>query len=135
MHSTTTAMQPLNRHRSVSREESEFLSLLHPFRLINKPMILSGLLLLAFVAHAVSPPLAFALPAFPGAEGFGADTPGGRGGKVYEVTNLKNAGPRSFRAAVEASGPRIVVFRVGGIIDVEHPFIQISNPYITIVGQ
>lgn len=98
-------------------------------------MILSGLLLLAFVAHAVSPPLAFALPAFPGAEGFGADTPGGRGGKVYEVTNLKNAGPRSFRAAVEASGPRIVVFRVGGIIDVEHPFIQISNPYITIVGQ
>src|SRR5690348_12816682 len=55
-----------------------------------------------------------ATPAFPGAEGFGADTPGGRGGAVIAVTNLDDSGPGSFRAACEAEGPRIVVFRAGG---------------------
>src|SRR5687768_13088332 len=57
-----------------------------------------------------------ALPAFPGAEGFGTTTVGGRGGRVLEVTNLDDSGAGSLRAAVEASGPRIVVFRTGGTI-------------------
>ncbi len=52
------------------------------------------------------------VPSFPGAEGAGAMTPGGRGGRVLLVTNLKDRGPGSLRAAVEAEGPRIVVFRI-----------------------
>jgi pectate lyase len=74
------------------------------------------------------------IPAFPGAEGFGATTPGGRGGKVIAVTNLSDDGPGSFRAACEAEGPRIVVFRVSGLITLTRKLI-IKNPYITIAGQ
>ncbi len=74
------------------------------------------------------------LPAFPGAEGAGAFTPGGRGGKVFAVTNLNDSGPGSFREAVEAEGRRIVIFRVSGIITLERP-LAITNPFITIAGQ
>jgi pectate lyase len=74
------------------------------------------------------------LPAFPGAEGFGMFSQGGRGGKVYVVTHLKGRGPGSLREAVEAKGPRIVVFSVGGTIDLGGP-LTISHPYCTIAGQ
>ena len=74
------------------------------------------------------------LPAFPGAEGFGMFSRGGRGGKVYVVTNLNGRGPGSLREAVAADGPRIVVFAVGGTIDLGGP-LPIRNPYCTIAGQ
>jgi pectate lyase len=74
------------------------------------------------------------IPAFPGAEGFGAVTVGGRGGRVIEVTNLNDAGPDSLRAAVEAEGPRIVVFRLAGTIGLESSLV-VTHPYITIAGQ
>ena len=74
------------------------------------------------------------IAAFPGAEGAGAVTPGGRGGKVIAVTTLNDSGPGSLRAAVEAEGPRIVVFRVSGIIALEKP-LTIANAFITIAGQ
>ena len=74
------------------------------------------------------------LPAFPGAEGFGANTIGGRGGTIYVVSTTAATGPGSFRAACEASGARIVVFEIGGTITLTDS-ILINNPYITIAGQ
>lgn len=73
-------------------------------------------------------------PAFPGVEGFGHYTVGGRGGKVLEVTNLNDAGPGSFRAAVRAKGPRTVVFRVSGTIALESER-KIREPFLTIAAQ
>ena len=72
--------------------------------------------------------------AFPGAEGYGKYTVGGRGGRVLTVTNLDDSGPGSFRDAVEQKGPRIVVFAVDGTIELKSP-LRINNDSITIAGQ
>jgi pectate lyase len=74
-------------------------------------------------------------PSFPGAVGWAAQTPGGRGGKIIRVTNLNANGPGSFRAAAEEKGPRIVVFEVGGVIDLGRTELKIREPYLTIAGQ
>jgi hypothetical protein len=74
------------------------------------------------------------IPAFPGAEGGGAFTPGGRGGRVIVVTSLADDGPGTLRFACEQGGARIVVFNVSGIIRIKSP-ISIRAPYITIAGQ
>ncbi|MET0392624.1 MAG: polysaccharide lyase [Chitinophagaceae bacterium] len=74
------------------------------------------------------------IPAFPGAEGGGKYSFGGRGGKVLVVTNLDDDGYGSFRWACEQGGARIIVFNVAGIIRIKTPVI-IRAPYITIAGQ
>src|ERR1017187_1176536 len=61
------------------------------------------------------------VPAFPGAEGGGKFSFGGRGGKVFVVTNLADSGPGTLREACESAGPRIVIFNVAGIILLEKP--------------
>ncbi len=73
--------------------------------------------------------------AFPGAVGWAAGTPGGRGGAILRVTNLDASGPGSFRAALETRGPRIVVFEVAGVIDLGLTTLDITEPYLTIAGQ
>lgn len=79
---------------------------------------------------------AMALPAFPGAEGMGAATVGGRGGAVYIVDTLSDnpADGMTFREAVQAAGPRIVVFATSGHIRLTSPLL-ITTPYLTIAGQ
>lgn len=74
------------------------------------------------------------IPAFPGAWGGGMYSFGGRGGKVYVVTSLEDAGPGTFREACNAIGPRIIVFNVAGVIHLKNR-IRIRAPYITIAGQ
>ncbi|TWT86920.1 hypothetical protein Mal64_37500 [Pseudobythopirellula maris] len=87
---------------------------------------------------AMAPPMPFdipyGLPAFPGAWGGGMYATGGRGGKVIAVTTLDDSGPGSLRAAIDAEGARIVVFRVAGKIELESN-LDIDHPNITIAGQ
>ena len=74
--------------------------------------------------------------AFPTAEGYGRFAQGGRGGRVIAVTNLADGGPGSLRAAVEAEGPRTVVFNVSGLITLESKLvIRRTNSNLTIAGQ
>lgn len=100
---------------------------------------LLAILLLSFPVYSLG------ADAFPGAEGFGSDTRGAY--ELYETTadpddlptvyivdSLSNSGTGTLREAAEASGPRIVVFEVGGIIDLDENII-ITDPYVTIAGQ
>ena len=75
------------------------------------------------------------LPAFPGAQGWAAHTPGGRGGQLLRVTSLDPSGPGSLLEAIETPGPRIIVFEVGGVIDLQRRLIDVAKPFVTIAGQ
>lgn len=100
----------------------------------KKPWLAALLLALAMPASpawtADAAPLAF-----PGAVGPAAHTIGGRGGQILRVTTLAPDGPGSLKAAIETPGPRIIVFEVGGVIDMGRTTISVTHPYLTIAGQ
>ena len=95
-------------------------------------LVLAALLAATNLVQAAEP----ATPlAFPGAQGWAAHTPGGRGGKIIRVTTLAAEGPGSLREALDTKGPRIVVFEVGGVIDLGAKSLKIREPFLTIAGQ
>ena len=90
----------------------------------------------ALVALFLQARPAHALPAFPGAQGFGTETTGGRGGVVLVVTTLNGSGPGSFRAAMLSTQPRIIVFRVSGVIDLGGDIaLTEAHSRVTVLGQ
>ncbi len=99
---------------------------------------LFSVLVLAGVGSVIAEEVA-KLPAFPGAEGFGAKSIGGRGGRVIKVTTLEPTGPGSIEQALSAKGPRIIVFEVSGVIKAprrgKYFSINIREPNVTIAGQ
>lgn len=98
------------------------------FRVVLAALLL-GLGAAASAADAARP------LAFPGAQGWAAHATGGRGGKIVRVTTLDPEGPGSLTEAVNTKGPRIVVFEVGGIIDLGVKTLRITEPDLTIAGQ
>ena len=98
---------------------------------------LFGICAMAVLAAAAPVGAADKLPAFPGAEGFGTDSVGGRGGKVLKVTNLKSDGPGSFKWALLQKYPRIIVFDVSGVISASgrKSRVTVLDPRLTIAGQ
>ncbi|MCX6907692.1 MAG: hypothetical protein NTY01_06575 [Verrucomicrobia bacterium] len=109
-------------------------------RTIRRYALLAALLAFATTSLAADTNSSNQISAFPGAEGAGAFTTGGRGGSVYRVTNLNADGPGSLADAVSQPN-RIVVFAVSGIIDLttqkkgKGGKIIIDQPHITIAGQ
>jgi hypothetical protein len=69
------------------------------------------------------------------AAGFGMRTLGGLEGRVIRVTTLEQGGPGSLRSALEAQGPRLIVFEVGGVIDLAQKSLRVKEPYVTVAGQ
>ena len=64
-----------------------------------------------------------------------AETQGGIGGKIIRMTNLDPDGKGSLREALETRGARIIVFEVGGVIDLNKNSLRITKPFVTIAGQ
>jgi hypothetical protein len=96
---------------------------------LSKCLFLRILFILTSLFPAISRAQA---PAFPGAEGFGAEATGGRGGRVIVVTTTATSGPGSLQDALDQTGPRYIVFAVSGVIDAR---IHLSHGDVTIAGE
>lgn len=104
-------------------------------RMAHGPAFLALLLFALLHLPTWAQPPATERPSFPRSMGFGANTRAGTNGIVLRVTNLDPEGPGSLRAAIETPGERLVVFDVGGIIDLDRRSLDILHPDITIAGQ
>ena len=92
--------------------------------------------MLGALVGACIPTLSCALPVFPSAEGFGIETPAGRGGAVVHVTTIAARGAGSLRECVEQSGARVCIFDVSGEIDLTSVGgLVVTKPFLTIAGQ
>lgn len=113
-------------------------ALFRPLRSVRGAVLSTLSFTAVFAALATA---AVALPVFPGAVGFGTDTPAGRGGQVYRVTNLNNDGPGSLRHGVESvTGPRVIIFDVSGVIRLKSNIVVRDKTHgqygnLTIAGQ
>lgn len=118
----------------IRNEENVVDSVLKANARIMKEYACNGKPYIPWAARPTDLPVA-KIPAFPGAEGGGQFSFGGRGGKVLTVTSLADRGPGTLREACEYTvGPRIVVFNVSGIIRLKSPII-VKAPYLTLAGQ
>ena len=109
----------------------------HSATLFSKAAVTSVAAVVITVAICAQSPAsaqAGGVPAFPGAEGAGQLAAGGRGGAVFRVTSLADDGPGTLRAALEAQGPRTIVFDIGGTIRLASPLI-LRHGRITVAGQ
>ena len=101
---------------------------------VSTRRIMKPLSLLVLGLAALGTTTAQAVPVIPGAAGFGMDTPAGRGGTVYKVTNLSASGTGSLKACIDGTTARTCVFEVSGVIRLTSDLI-IRNSKITIAGQ
>lgn len=97
--------------------------------------LLAPLSLILLMTACQNTPPAPTAPEKPAQTAPGATTSGGRGGQIIKVTTLAASGPGSLRAALESSGPRVIVFEVGGIIDLDRQDLILRQPFVTIAGQ
>lgn len=98
-------------------------------------LILLNIQLQLGLAQPIIDSAKYGLPVLPEVSGFGLDSKGGQGGKIIVVSNLNSEGKGSLAEAINTSGPRIIVFEVAGYIDLEEQSLELTNPFITIVGQ
>jgi len=101
---------------------------------VRAPHLLKYLLPVAAAVMALCAPKAQALPVIPGAAGFGVETPAGRGGTVYRVTNLNADGAGSLKACIDGTTARVCIFEVSGTIKLTQD-LQVRNGKLTIAGQ
>ena len=124
-----TDASPLLAHGSLSID-----SMIHRCLSLLAPIAFAGCIVSGDAAEETTAVAAKSLRSFPGAEGFGTTTPGGRGGRVVRVTNLNDSGTGSLRWALTQRGPRTVVFATGGIITLKDE-IRIRSSHLTVAGQ
>jgi hypothetical protein len=96
--------------------------------------LVTSSILLAAAVLTLGATSAKAVPVIPGAAGFGMETPAGRGGAVYKVTNLSASGAGSLKDCIDKTGPRVCVFEVSGTIRITSD-LMVRNNNLTIAGQ